>query len=160
MIRYATTFLAFTLLLISGISGADGIRPWPFPWAKDCPMVWESLAGDYTMVGSANEDQIVVRVSSSSDGDLRTIRLVRLTSLGEVKAIGLAIVSAEEREVKVHMIPVVPDYPSSWVTLRMYYNSEVSSCDIKTLVPILTVATEANPDGPGPIFDYLLTKKN
>lgn len=160
MKRHFKTIIAFTLLMISGISSADGIRPWPFPWAKDCPMVWENLEGDYKMIGSTYEDQIVVRVSSSADGDLRTIRLVRLTSTGEVRSVGLAIVAAEEREVKIHMIPVAQDYPPSWVTLRMYYNSDVNSCDIQSLVPILTVIPEANPDKPGPVFDYLLTKKN
>lgn len=160
MNREIKTILVFALLMFGAVSSADGIRPWPFPWAKDCPMAWENLDGEYKMVGSSKQDQIIVRVSTNEKNGLRTIRLVRTTYDGLVSAFGLAIVFPDEREVKIHMIPMAEGYQSSWVTLRMYYNSSIASCDMQSLVPILSVSPEINPGGAEPVFDYLLTKKN
>jgi hypothetical protein len=143
---------------LSWAAGADGIpRPWPFPWAKSCPMSWSDLAGRYKMVGSTSREQILVRVSADNREDLVTIRLVRVTSAGNIRAIGLAMVYANENEVKVHMVPVREKYGASWVTLRMHYNSKVLSCQQAALVPILTVSPDL-PSGNAPEEQYPLSK--
>lgn len=149
---------ALLVAQMSWAAGADGIpRPWPFPWAKTCPMSWNDLAGRYKMVGSSSREQIVVRISSDEREDLVTIRLVRVTSSGRIRAIGLAMVYSSEREVRVHMVPVREKYGTSWVTLRMHYNSKVLSCQQEALVPILTVSPDV-PAGNAPDEQYPLTK--
>jgi hypothetical protein len=153
------SILVMLTLAYAPISFAkDGMpSPWPFPFAKDCPMAWDNLGGLYNMSDSNTRDQILVKVNEGDDASVKVIRVVRMSSKGRARAFGLAMVLEDEREFHVHMIPATKsDGPDTWVGVRMYYTSLVKSCEASYLVPIMTVSRdEANTDQ----SDYVLIRQ-
>lgn len=130
--------------------------PWPFPWAKECPVHWESLQGRYSMAHSEHHEAIQLNISFLNKFGLRLVRVARLDQKGNLLSEGIAIIHDGQRSIKMPLNPI--DSLSAPITaeLKFYYSSRVLSCDEDYLVPILTLKDPANPSNDH--IDYRLIR--
>jgi hypothetical protein len=116
--------------------------PWPFPWAKECPMDWGSMNGVYKLAASAKYGRLVLHVTQAGGKNgLMLVHVSRVSSRGKLLYDGSTYVTPDQNVLSLYMQPqFAPDEPSIWAVIKMHYQSAVMSCDAADLVPILTVA--------------------
>lgn len=114
--------------------------PWPFPWAKECPVNWESLGGFYTLTNdSFNHGSVSLRISVLTKNGLRLLRVSRYTTRGTWKYEGTTFVTENQKLVHLNLSPVSGKGEPIWATLKLHYLSEIMECAADRLVPIMTV---------------------
>jgi hypothetical protein len=141
-IIFSSLLLVMTLLHVQP-SRADGLPgPWPFPWAKECPMNWEDMEGRYMLSDSRSSDQVILRVTVQMKKSTRLVRVSRYTKHGSLIYDGATYVDEDQRIIRLYLSPTKSDGPPVWAVIKLHYQSwEVDSCSADRLVPILTVGT-------------------
>lgn len=113
--------------------------PWPFPWAKECPVQWSSLSGRYAMLDSTTQDEVDLKISIVTDRGLRFLRISRYNSSGNMISDGFTFLTRNQRSVRVYLRPLKDHQPVLWANIKLYHSSEIFSCEAATLVPILSL---------------------
>lgn len=113
--------------------------PWPFPWAKECPVNWKSVQGRYSLSDSANNEEIDLRIKILTKKGFRLVRISRYDWYGHIISDGFAFLSENQRTISVYLQPVVDDEPPMWAILKFHYWNENFGCAENQLVPILTL---------------------
>lgn len=115
--------------------------PWPFPWAKECAVNWDTLTGRYAMESDLEGDQIDLKISIINRLGDRWARVFRFNKEGRLIAEGASPIKKELRAIRVKMRSVVKDNKVSWISLRLHYADAAYQCYESRLVPILTMET-------------------
>jgi len=116
--------------------------PWPFPWAKECAIDWEALAGQYMLQDSVEAQFLDLTVTILLRDEYRLVRVARYDKLGVEVASGFSVVTNDQRSLSMRLDPLVDGEPTMVATIRLYYRSKTYSCHQDELVPILGLATE------------------
>lgn len=118
----------------------DGMPlPWPFPWAKDCPVDWESMQGRYLLTPSAAKEQVDLQIHVVTSMNFKLVRVSRYGSDGVVIADGYIWIPAKQKTVRLWLFPLRPGDPPTWAVLKLYHRSSLKNCDQEGLIPILTL---------------------
>jgi hypothetical protein len=129
-------FMAFSLNAHAG----EGLPlPWPFPWAKECPIEWQSLEGKYAMADSSKEEQVQISLHTVTRAGFRLVRVARLAKDGTLIAEGFNFVSLNQRTVRLYLFPLDRNEPTQTAVIKYYFASSSLSCGKENLVPILAV---------------------
>lgn len=114
--------------------------PWPFPWAKECPVNWESMQGRYLLSDSLEGEQIDLKITIVNKNGFRLIRVSRFSSKGVMIADGVTFVSRDQRAIHVWLNAAqAASQPRTSAMLQFYYASDNYQCAADQLVPILTL---------------------
>lgn len=116
--------------------------PWPFPWAKECPMNWEKLAGRYSLEDSAMREEIDLKISIVRRSGYRWVRVARFDQNGQKISDGQVMVERNQKSIRVRLRPLDERERYTWASLKMYYSDDKHLCAEKMLVPILTLEAE------------------
>lgn len=136
----------FSTPAFAGRSSKSGMPlPWPFPWAKECAIDWEALAGSYVLQDSVEAQFLDLTVTVLLHDNYRLIRVSRYDQSGVEVASGFSVVTNDQRSLRMRLQPFVEDEPTMVATIRLYYRSRMLSCSQEELVPILGLASE-NPN--------------
>src|SRR6185312_10499834 len=80
--------------------GEDGWPlPFPFPWAKECPMDWDHLSGNYTVKDSTETDSLLVKVTVLTKKGIRLVRVSRYSYTGRLMFDGTTTVTEKQKVV-------------------------------------------------------------
>ena len=131
--------------------------PWPFPWADKCSMDWEDLDGTYLLSNGKEADQLILRINILTKKGVRSVHVSRISSQGRMLYQGSTLVSEADRIIRLSLVSIYPEEPRIWATIKMHYQSEVSSCSASHLIPILTVQVPEN-SAPRAGVDYRMVK--
>lgn len=142
--------MKFLIALLLGVSlnvhatDPDGLPlPWPFPWAKDCPVEWQRLDGRYFLSDSALSEQIELKITVVQQFSSSLVRLARYAENGMMISEGYNWVPAGERLISIRLDPMVPGEEVVDALLKLhYFNDKDLSCSDDNLVPILTLDRE------------------
>lgn len=118
--------------------------PWPFPWAEDCPVQWSALSGRYTMLDSESKDEVQLTISIVTDHGFRFLRISRFASDGTFLSDGVTFLARNQRSARVYLNPLDDRQPPLWANIKLYYASEIFSCEMNSLVPILSLIEKQN----------------
>lgn len=133
-------FLVTLFLCFSSLAGADGMPgPWPFPWARKCPVRWESLEGRYILPESSQNTLLDLKVSVVDKLNFKLVRVSRFDRAGNLEASGLDWVAADQQIVRLWLYPFKQGEAPTWAVLKMHYASTEQTCDDDHLVAILTL---------------------
>jgi hypothetical protein len=119
--------------------------PWPFPWAKDCPVPWSSISGRYQMMDSDLGHGVELKISVVRQNGLRIMRISRYNREGVMISDGLTLLTRSQRAVQMRLVPLVKGTYPVFASLKLHYANSEHSCDMSHLVPILAL-TEKKPD--------------
>jgi hypothetical protein len=112
--------------------------PWPFPWAKECPLDWQSMAGRYVLSDSSKEEQIDLKITVVSVHGFRLVRLSRYNGQGQLTADGFSFVSLNQRMLRMKLVAQDSSDDSIWALIKLHYTDWNLGCREDHLVPILT----------------------
>lgn len=127
-------------LSVIGASAGEGLPlPWPFPWAKECPIAWQSLEGKYALADSSKEEQLQITFHTITRMGFRLVRVARLSSEGELISEGFNFVSANQRTLRLSLFPLDHNQATEIAIIKLYYQSASLSCSEQNLVPIMSV---------------------
>lgn len=113
--------------------------PWPFPWAKECPVDWSSMQGRYVLSDSADEEEIDLDISVVERMGSKLVRVARYNRFGRRLAEGFAIVGENQRAIRLLLKPVGWADQAIWATIQLHYQRAEQRCSEDNLVPILTL---------------------
>lgn len=113
--------------------------PWPFPWAKECPIKWSSITGRYVMFDQFEKDQIDLKLTVVKREGLKLMRISRYNVNGEMISDGVTVITEKQKSVRVYLRPLTNKTMPVWATLKLHYHDSLLSCDMSQLVPILTL---------------------
>jgi hypothetical protein len=136
---------AFTALLIglfmsmTAYAGEGLPLPWPFPWAKECPVEWMSMEGKYAMADSSRQEQLDISFHTVTKGGYKLARVARLDKDGALIAEGFNVVTANQRTLRLFLFPLDRTQSTESVVIKLYYQSSSSACSAQNLVPIMSV---------------------
>lgn len=111
--------------------------PWPFPWAKECPVNWESMAGRYLLSDNEAHEQIDLKITVIERYGFKLIRVSRYSPEGRMLADGFTFLRENQRSISLWLYPVHAGEPMTWAELKLYHRSAVLVCSEETLIPIL-----------------------
>lgn len=133
----------------------DGMPvPWPFPWAKECPINWENLNGRYELTDSLGGSEVSLRISVVMHKGLRLVRVSRYARKGGIEYDGSTFVTENQKFIRLYLAPIRGEGPRIWATIKLHYQSEVMTCTADHLVPILSMRVGDDSAD----IDYKLTK--
>ncbi|MGE4130119.1 MAG: hypothetical protein AB7F86_00690 [Bdellovibrionales bacterium] len=139
-----TLLLSILLTASSAFAGihqtSDGMpAPWPFPWAKECPINWKSLEGSYILAESHNFIEIEIQVKKTFHG-LRLVRMSRYDDAGRLLSYGSTYVGSHNSALRVELHPMITSENRIRATLKFHFSSDLGPfCYEWNLVPILTM---------------------
>lgn len=151
MTMLSTLTKLFTVLALTcaGVANADTIKPlgeglplpWPFPWAKECPVDWQRMAGRYVLSDSINDEQIDLKITVVTSPGFRLVQLSRYDRSGRIIAHGFSFVSLNQRMLRMKLVlhnstDVSTDSGSA--SIKLHYSDWNLGCAEDHLVPILT----------------------
>lgn len=145
--------------LHADMSTSEGLPlPWPFPWAKECPVDWDGMAGKYVLTdGSMTNGHITVRISIVTKHGDRLMRVTRVGSHGEVVYDGSTTLLPDQRVVHVYLVPQDKTSDVVYATIKLFYASEEMDCTENQLVPILSIRP-VNSTDPNDQVEYRLVR--
>lgn len=117
--------------------------PWPFPWAKECPIKWSSLTGRYVMYDEFAGDDIDLKLSIVSREGLKMMRISRYSRSGIMISDGITVVTEKQKSVRVYLRPLDKDTLPMWASLKLHFDKDYS-CEMNSLVPILSLFERRN----------------
>jgi hypothetical protein len=121
---------------------AEGLPlPWPFPWAKECPVDWQTMAGRYVLSNSLNEEQIDLKITVINVHGFRLVRLSRFDGQGHLIADGFSFASLNQRMLRMKLVAQDSSDSSIWALIKLHYTDWNLGCSEDHLVPILTLET-------------------
>ncbi len=139
--------VAATVLLLSFTAGAaekfqpygEGMpAPWPFPWAKECPVKWSNLTGRYVMYDQFQGDDIDLKLSIVSREGLQMMRISRYARGGGMISDGITLITERQKSVRVYLRPLTTKTQPMWASLKLHFDRDYS-CEMSRLVPILSL---------------------
>ena len=139
--RAISTILIGLLISLSATAGEGLPLPWPFPWAKECPVEWQSLEGKYALADSSKEEVLKIsfhKLTKSKDG-LKLAHVARLRADGTLVAEGFGTFTENQRSLRLSLYPLDVKEAAQAVVIKLFYQSESFACTKQNLVPILTV---------------------
>jgi len=113
--------------------------PWPFPWAKECPVQWASISGRYAMLDSMYQEEVDLKISIVTEGGLKFMRISRFNSSGAMISDGFTFLTPNQRSVRVYLRPMTRKHGPLWANIKLYHGSSRFSCEMASLVPILSL---------------------
>lgn len=113
--------------------------PWPFPWAKECPVDWASLTGRYLMSDTSNQEQIDLKITVSSFLGRRVLHIARYNRFGELVGNGFSVVSLNQRMLRLKLWANRPYEEEVWALVKLHYLDSHRGCSADHLVLILTL---------------------
>ena len=143
----AARLIALLMMFFTATVHADDFRPfgeglplpWPFPWAKDCPVEWSNLIGRYTMVDNSLGEEVAIRISLISHHRLHVLRISRYSPVGELLSDGFSFITENQRIMRVYLRPYAPGQEPLWATIRLFFDDNDLVCAKDRLVPILSL---------------------
>lgn len=124
----------------------DGLPlPWPFPWAKECPVEWEGLQGRYMLSDSSQQEELDLDVKVEQNAAYKVVRIARFTRWGQKISSGFSFVNPDTRSISMEMIPNSLTDPMILANLQLHYVSKDHRCAGENLVPILTLQKRGSP---------------
>jgi hypothetical protein len=158
---YRALLLCVALSLpLAGASGhtQDGWPlPWPFPWAKECPMNWDQLDGTYLLSDSNDAERLVLRINVLTKRGMRLIHVTRYSDQGRILFDGTSTVTEKQKVIGLWLNSMSGTRLRVWAIIKMHYQTPIASCAVANLIPILTVQAIGN-DGPPDGVDYKMVK--
>lgn len=150
--------LASIFLCMSSLSvRAEGLPlPWPFPWAKECPVDWSELQGRYDLSDNVSRDRIDVKVRVATKKGLKLVHISRFSQTGVLLAEGTTVIGqdpnsaqisdqkSDQKSIKIYMVPIQPERTAQWAKIDLRYDSWDLQCTMDHLVPILTLESAAS----------------
>ena len=120
--------------------GKEGMPlPWPFPWAKECPIDWTVLDGTYLLSESADATYLDFVITPVGKNGFRLVRIGRYANDGLLLQEGFVLVSKNQKTIQVTMYPQRPKLSKLQALIRFHYLDDRMTCDNAQLVPILTL---------------------
>jgi hypothetical protein len=113
--------------------------PWPFPWARECPVKWSQLAGRYRLEASSSNDEIELKITVINTRGLRMIKIARFDENQQLLAQGAGLLVQNQRMVEVMLQPTRADQPAIRASLKLHFSDLSGSCEMSSLTPILTL---------------------
>lgn len=143
--RYIITILTFFGGLAASMANADGLPlPWPYPWAKECPINWKSVSGRYTLVESSNYEELEIQIAEVIPGGPLLAMVTRLADHGKTVAEGFSLIMVDQRILQLDLVYTDgrnETKAKAWV--KLYHGHEsIETCNQRQLVPILTLQSE------------------
>lgn len=120
--------------------------PWPFPWAKECPVNWKSMEGRYLLSDSNYGDQIDLKITIVEKVGYKLVRVSRYSAGGMLLSDGFTWVSEDEKMVRLWLYPKDTDESPTWAIIKLYYGTAALRCSADQLIPILTLEQPNIPD--------------
>jgi hypothetical protein len=149
----------FRVLLLTGVLmcilsaqnavHADGLAlPWPFPWAKECAVDWQSMQGRYRLSDSIASERIDIQITPIGEHPLKYVRVTHYAQGGTLIASGSAYVLNQQRSLTLSLFPVEGHYgPSLRAQIKLFYAGNQKLCTKGNLVPILSLCrSETDPE--------------
>ncbi len=139
------------LILISGLMAGtvhasdfkqrgEGLPlPWPFPWAKECPVNWASMEGRYTLEDDSSDEQIDLKITILTQKGMRMVRLSRYSQSGALISDGFSFVSTNQKMIRLYLYPRHRNEAPIWALIKLHHWSWDLGCSEDQLVPILTL---------------------
>ena len=112
--------------------------PWPFPWAKECPVKWASISGRYVMFDQFEQDQVDLKLTFLSREGMQQMRISRYSKGGVMLSDGFTPITEKQKMVRVYLRPLSNKTMPVWATLKLHFDKDYS-CEMSRLVPILTL---------------------
>ncbi len=148
MKTFATTVGCVLLALgVLNASGAGTPLPWPFPWARECPVEWSHLAGRYVLTESTDKQFVELTVTVLPHFDHKLVRVAQYDEAGELLADGFALVIGQQRSLRAELVPVSPDLPLVTATIKLHFLSKDHQCSADHLVPIMSMRSHTPGNG-------------
>ena len=117
----------------------DGMPlPWPFPWAKECPVDWEMMSGTYMLTESAASESIDLKITVIRQNGFKLVHVSRYDVKGEILSDGFALMSEKQKSIRLGLYPMRAGTPSMWAMIKLHYSDAIEKCE-NGLVPILTL---------------------
>ncbi len=129
--------------------------PWPFPWAKECPVDWENMSGTYMLTESADSEYIDLKITIIRKNGFRLVHVSRYDMKGEILSDGFTLMSENQKTIRLGLYPAMAGTPSMWAMIKLHYSDAIQKCD-SGLVPILTL--ESTEDTTHAQVQYRLVK--
>ena len=117
--------------------------PWPFPWAKECPIIWSSIGGSYVLSESVDNEYIDLKITPVQKNGFNLVHVARYSKESELLSDGFALIAQNQRTIQLGLYPVKSATPSLWAMIKLHYQDSTSKCD-KELVPILAMQSDAD----------------
>lgn len=139
--------LSIMILLLGSVARAQSAiapfgqgmpLPWPFPWAKECPINWESLEGRY-LLSDTDSQELDLKITVIDKMNFKLIRVARYDAAGHVLAEGVALVNNDQKSIRLWLLPRKKGAQPIWAEIKMFYRSSELFCSDEYLVPILTL---------------------
>jgi hypothetical protein len=150
-------------LLLVGIAHASPLEPvseglplpLPMPWAKDCEVSWENVAGRYSLM-DAGKRSITLKITVVKGGPV--VDMVRVSSYskeGTLTLDGFSLMHPAQKTMNVDLTPKQWGDENTHVEIRLYRtDAQSKSCDDTGLVPIMVWNHPGLPDST-PIYFVL-----
>ena len=138
---FAAAFLIGALSFASvSRASADGLPvPWPFPWAKDCPIEWSAMAGRYLLSDSKTLQYIDIKITPLTKEGFKLVRVARYDQNSELMFDGFTYISVNQRTLRLSLMPTGPGQDPLWAVIKLHFQSNDLRCAVDQLVPILTL---------------------
>lgn len=120
--------------------------PWPFPWAKECPVDWNAMNGRYALADSKSVQYIDLKISVITGEGFKLVRVARYDQSGKLQAEGFTYVSEAQKTLALALEPSDKSQGEQWAVIELYYESPEEVCTPDHLVPILTLADTRSAD--------------
>ena len=133
--------LVSSLLSLGSIrSSADGLPvPWPFPWAKDCPIEWSAMGGRYLLSDAKNLQYIDLKFTAMTKEGFKLVHVARYNQNAELLYEGFTYVSENQRTLRLSLMPSDRTAEALSAVIKLHYQSNDLRCAANYLVPILTL---------------------
>lgn len=120
--------------------------PWPFPWAKECEVHWESIPGRYALSDNAAHEEMELKITFIKKFGVSLVRVKRISNDGILLSEGLTAIYQGQRSFRLRLEPHQEGQPVIWASLKFYYGGRELRCDDSYLVPILALEKEGFPN--------------
>ena len=147
--RYVRLFLLIVLTISFAAQARDrgssrpfgqGLPlPWPFPWAKECPVDWKSLDGRYVLSESDDQEQIDLDISIIESLGFKIVHVARFTRTGLLIYEGFNFVGHNQRTIRLFLWPQRSYEPGTMAMIQLHYQGVDLHCTDENLIPILTL---------------------
>lgn len=112
--------------------------PWPFPWAKECPVDWENMSGTYLLTDSQDAESLDLKITIVRKGGFKLVHVSRYDMTGEILSEGFTLMTENQKTIRLGLYPTRGGTPSMWAMIKLHYSDAIQNCE-KGLVPILTL---------------------
>jgi hypothetical protein len=146
-------------LMVASAVHAEGLPlPWPFPWARECAISWDSMQGRYALSEDYSQGEIDLHIRVVVNRGARMAILARYDRGGSLLSSGSSYIYPGQRSLYVHLKPAKRNEPHVWARIRMHFWSWSRDCRAEALVPILTLEKGAATGTRGKKSEYRLNR--